>query len=122
MLQTYQLKPKNIPEILLEGVSIGNLISSGNVKILTSPSQHHLFNMGDILVTNNTTPDWEPIMKKSSGIITNKGGRTCHAAIIARELKVNAIVGIGNATEKLKNNIQVTIDNSKGEIGSFSIN
>ena len=63
------------------------MISSGKVKVLSSPSQHNIFEKGDILVTDNTTPDWEPIMKKSSGIITNKGGRTCHAAIIARELK-----------------------------------
>ena len=116
-LETYILKPEKIPIVLLEGVSVGCMISSGKVKVLTSPDQYEMFEKGDVLVTDNTTPDWEPIMKKSSGIITNKGGRTCHAAIIARELKINALVGIGNATKLLKDDIIVTIDNSKGEVG-----
>lgn len=116
-LESYILKPEKEPTVLLEGVSVGCMISSGKVKVLSSPSQHNIFEKGDILVTDNTTPDWEPIMKKSSGIITNKGGRTCHAAIIARELKINAIVGIGNATDCLSDNMEVTIDNSKGEVG-----
>lgn len=118
ILENYKMKDKiNSESIIIAGVSVGKMISYGKIKILSSPNQHHLFNKGDILVTDNTTPDWEPIMKKSSGIITNKGGRTCHAAIIARELKINALVGCGDATTKLENDKIVTIDNSNGEIG-----
>jgi pyruvate,water dikinase len=80
-------------------------------------SQYKEFNKGDILVTDMTTPDWEPIMKISSGIITNKGGRTCHAAIVARELGLNAVVGVGNATAILSNGDMVTISCSEGETG-----
>ena len=117
ILKNYHLDNTSAPQIIATGVSVGCMISSGKVKILSSPSEHNLFSEGDILVTDYTTPDWEPIMKKSSGIITNKGGRTCHAAIIARELNINTIVGVGNATEKLDNDIMITIDNSKGETG-----
>lgn len=114
---SYHLKPKENLNVITTGVSVGCMISCGPIKVLNDPSEYNLFNEGDILVTDYTTPDWEPIMKKSSGIITNKGGRTCHAAIIARELKINALVGIGNATEILKDDMIVTIDNSKGEVG-----
>jgi pyruvate,water dikinase len=76
------------------------------------------FEKGDILVTEMTTPDWEPIMKISSGIITNKGGRTCHAAIVARELALNAIVGTGNGTEILNSVNEVTISCAEGEQGN----
>tara|TARA_B110000879_G_C11159886_1_gene508549 strand:+ start:85 stop:2481 length:2397 start_codon:yes stop_codon:yes gene_type:complete len=117
ILEKYILKSKEKLDVILEGVSVGCMITSGKVKVLTSPDQYDIFEKGDILVTDNTTPDWEPIMKKSAGIITNKGGRTCHAAIIARELKINALVGIGNATDKLSDDMEVTIDNSKGEVG-----
>ena len=102
---------------ICSGVSVGSKISSGKVKLLTSVSQYASFNEGDILVTDMTTPDWEPIMKIASGIITNKGGRTCHAAIVAREMGLNALVGCGNATEVLKSNIDVTINCSNGETG-----
>lgn len=116
-LVSYHLKPTNELNVITTGVSVGSMISNGIVKVLSSPNQYNLFNEGDILVTDFTTPDWEPIMKKSSGIVTNKGGRTCHAAIIARELKINAIVGLGNATEILKDGMKITIDNSRGEVG-----
>ena len=108
-----------VGELLLSGVSVGNKISGGKVKILSSISQHKHFNKGDILVTSMTTPDWEPIMKISSGIITNKGGRTCHAAIVARELGVNAIVGTATATTIIKNNQEVTLNCADGEIGEI---
>ena len=71
--------------------------------------EHLLFQEGDILVTDMTTPDWEPIMKISSGIITNKGGRTCHAAIVAREMGLNAVVGAGNVTDVIENGQDITI-------------
>ena len=77
----------------------------------------HEFNEGDVLVTDITDPDWEPIMKKASAIITNKGGRTCHAAIVARELGVPAIVGCGNATEVLAEGTMVTVSCAEGEHG-----
>jgi len=106
-------------DILAHGVSVGDKISSGKVKILSGIHEFGQFCKGDILVTDITTPDWEPIMKISSGIITNKGGRTCHAAIVARELGLNAVVGAGNATNVLANysNQYVTISCADGESG-----
>tara|TARA_B100000902_G_scaffold278899_2_gene264800 strand:- start:5324 stop:7690 length:2367 start_codon:yes stop_codon:yes gene_type:complete len=103
--------------ILVKGVSVGDKISTGKIKKLKSIDQHKLFNPGDILVTDMTTPDWEPLMKISSGIITNKGGRTCHAAIVARELGINAIVGIGNTSTILQDREEVTLCCAKGETG-----
>jgi pyruvate,water dikinase len=114
-LHKYILTEKS--ELLVTGVSVGEKISSGKVKILNSMSEYKLFNKGDILVTDMTTPDWEPIMKISSGIITNKGGRTCHAAIVARELGLNAVVGTGNSTVLLQNIDTVTISCAEGEKG-----
>ena len=86
---------------ILKGIAIGEKISSGRVKRLTSVSEYRSFNDGDILVVEMTTPDWEPIMKRSNGIITDRGSRTCHAAIVARELGINAIVGTERATSIL---------------------
>ena len=108
---------KETSNILITGVSVGKKISNGKIKMLKSMDEYNLFNKGDILVTDMTTPDWEPLMKISSGIITNKGGRTCHAAIIARELGINAIVGTSNATRVLKDNMNVTVSCSEGEVG-----
>lgn len=107
----------DIGEELITGVAVGEKISSGNVKILQSLEEESLFDEGDILVTDMTTPDWEPIMKKSSGIITNKGGRTCHAAIVAREMGLNAVVGTSNCTDILKDVKDVTIFCADGEEG-----
>lgn len=84
--------------VLLSGVAVGEKISTGRIRVLDDISRYREFQKGEILVTDMTTPDWEPIMKISSGIITNKGGRTCHAAIVAREMGLNAIVRTGNAT------------------------
>jgi pyruvate,water dikinase len=103
--------------LLITGVSVGEKISNGPVKILNSMKEFKDFKEGDILVTEMTTPDWEPLMKISSGIITNKGGRTCHAAIVARELGLNAVVGTGNATEALKDTQCATIFCADGEEG-----
>lgn len=108
---------------LVQGVAVGDKISTGNVRILKSMDEHDIFMAGDILVTEMTTPDWEPLMKISAGIITNKGGRTCHAAIVARELGINAVVGTSCATtvfEKLVSagqDFPVTISCADGEVG-----
>jgi pyruvate, water dikinase len=108
-LQKYILDEKSA--IISTGVSVGNKISCGPVKILQSVSEYKSFQKGDILVTDMTTPDWEPLMKISSGIITNKGGRTCHAAIVARELGINAVVGTGNITNILSDVVINEMDN-----------
>ena len=104
-------------DTIITGVAVGDKISSGKVRVLESIKEYKLFRKGDILVTDMTTPDWEPIMKLSSGIITNKGGRTCHAAIVARELGLNAVVGAGNATSVIENGRDVTICCAEGETG-----
>jgi pyruvate,water dikinase len=108
-------------KILCKGIAVGDKIGSGKVNILYSldkrVSEGHEFVEGSILVTDMTDPDWEPIMKKASAIITNKGGRTCHAAIVARELGVPAIVGCGNATETIKEGIVVTASCAEGDEG-----
>lgn len=105
-------------KVKLKGIAVGDKIASGKVKILTSlDSDHHDFNEGDILVTEMTDPDWEPIMKKASAIITNKGGRTCHAAIVAREMGVPAILGCKIATEVLEDGELVTVSCAEGDVG-----
>ena len=93
---------KNRGEVIVEGRSIGQKIASGRVRKVDSIDQMNIVQDGDILVTDMTDPDWEPVMKRASAIVTNRGGRTCHAAIIARELGIAAIVGCGDATEKLE--------------------
>lgn len=115
-LNKYILKSKS--KQLVSGVAVGEKISSGKVKILESMEEFDLFEPGDILVTEMTTPDWEPLMKISSGIVTNKGGRTCHAAIVARELGLNAIVGTGNGSSILVSGQEVTLSCAEGEVGN----
>ncbi|MBL7744519.1 MAG: phosphoenolpyruvate synthase [Chitinophagaceae bacterium] len=106
---------------LFKGIAVGDKIASGNVSILFSLDKRitegHVFKEGDVLVTDMTDPDWEPIMKKASAIITNKGGRTCHAAIVARELGVPAIVGCINATELLTDGQLITASCAEGDEG-----
>lgn len=108
-------------EVLLRGIAVGDKIGAGGVSILYSLDKRHVkensFKEGDVLVTDMTDPDWEPIMRKASAIVTNKGGRTCHAAIVARELGVPAIVGCGNATQILKNGDEITVSCAEGETG-----
>lgn len=108
-------------KILLKGIAVGDKIGSGKVNILYSMDKRviegHEFSDGDVLVTDMTDPDWEPVMKKASAIVTNKGGRTCHAAIVARELGVPAIVGCGNATTVLQEGDEVTVSCAEGETG-----
>ncbi len=108
-------------KILMKGIAVGDKIGAGKVNILFSLDKRavdgHEFKEGDVLVTDMTDPDWEPIMKKASAIVTNKGGRTCHAAIVARELGVPAIVGCGNATDIFNEGQEITVSCAEGEIG-----
>ena len=115
VLETYKLKEKG--RVLVEGIAVGSKIATGTVRVIDTPDKMDEFKDGEILVTDMTDPDWEPIMKKAAAIITNRGGRTCHAAIISRELGVPAIVGCGDATEKLKTGQVVTISCAEGEVG-----
>ncbi|OEY67138.1 phosphoenolpyruvate synthase [Marinobacter sp. X15-166B] len=103
--------------VLVEGRSIGHKIGSGPVKLVTSISEMDRVNPGDVLVTDMTDPDWEPVMKRASAIVTDRGGRTCHAAIIARELGIPAVVGCGDATERLKEGQLVTVSCAEGDTG-----
>jgi pyruvate, water dikinase len=95
---------------LLTGASVGSKIATGKVNVINNPKQINKFNKGEILVTTITDPDWEPIMKLASAIVTDKGGRTSHAAIVARELGIPAVVGTGNATTTLKTGEEITVD------------
>ena len=113
--ETYTLK--NRSKILIEGRAVGRKIASGKVRKIEDVSKLNEFQVGDILVADTTTPDWEPVMKIASAIITNKGGRTCHAAIISRELGIAAIVGAENATELLRDGDEVTVSCAEGENG-----
>ena len=110
-------KEANPPQPLVTGRAIGEAIAQGKVKLILNVNKIEQFEPGDILVTERTDPDWEPIMKSAGAIITNAGGRTCHAAIIARELGVPAIVGCGNATAILKTGQEVTISCAEGDEG-----
>ena len=112
---SYQLNESG--KILAEGRSIGQRIASGKVRKVLSINEMDIVQDGDILVTDMTDPDWEPVMKRAAAIVTNRGGRTCHAAIIARELGVAAIVGCGDATEKLEDGAPVTISCAEGDTG-----
>ena len=114
-LEEYLLKEKG--KILVEGKSVGSKIGSGKVRIIKDASGINYFKKGEVLVTEMTDPDWEPIMKIASAIITEKGGRTSHAAIISREFGIPAIVGTNDATHKLKNGEFVTVSCAEGEKG-----
>ena len=103
--------------VLVTGRSIGQRIGSGKVRNIPSLDQLSRVQEGDILVTDMTDPDWEPVMKRAAAIVTNRGGRTCHAAIIARELGVPAVVGCGDATTKLTDGLDVTVSCSEGDTG-----
>ena len=115
VMERYLLKEKG--KVLIEGRSIGHRIGSGPVRVVDSLDQMHDVQPGDVLVTDMTDPDWEPVMKRAGAIITNRGGRTCHAAIIARELGIPAIVGCGDATERLNNDQLVTVSCAEGDTG-----
>ena len=120
-ITSYSMKQGQAKPVLLKGIAVGDKIASGQVNIMHSldirVADAHGFNAGDVLVTDMTDPDWEPIMKKASAIITNKGGRTCHAAIVAREMGVPAIVGCGKATELLTSGQLITASCAEGDEG-----
>jgi pyruvate,water dikinase len=103
--------------VLVEGRAIGQKIGTGPVRIVHNIADMDQVQAGDILVTDMTDPNWEPVMKRASAIVTNRGGRTCHAAIIARELGIPAVVGCGHATEKLRDGMLVTVSCAEGDTG-----
>ncbi|MEH6997285.1 MAG: phosphoenolpyruvate synthase [Limnobacter sp.] len=111
----YKLKGNSA--ILSSGRAIGQKIGAGSVRVINDSSEMDRVQAGDILVTDMTDPNWEPVMKRAAAIVTNRGGRTCHAAIIARELGIPAVVGCGDATEKLKEGMLVTVSCSEGDTG-----
>lgn len=115
VMERYLLKEKG--KVLIEGRSIGHRIGSGPVRLVSSINEMEKVQPGDVLVTDMTDPDWEPVMKRASAIVTNRGGRTCHAAIIARELGIPAIVGCGDATERLSDGQVITVSCAEGDTG-----
>ena len=115
VMERYDLKGKASP--IIEGRSIGSKIGSGTAKVILSIDDMDHIKPGDVLITDMTDPDWEPIMKRASAIVTNRGGRTCHAAIIARELGVPAVVGCGDATSLISDGTDVTVSCAEGDTG-----
>ncbi|MDI6535944.1 phosphoenolpyruvate synthase [Pantoea ananatis] len=115
VMERYSLQGQG--KVVIEGRAIGHRIGAGTVKVIHDISEMNRIEKGDVLVTDMTDPDWEPIMKKASAIVTNRGGRTCHAAIIARELGIPAVVGCGDATERLKEGHTVTVSCAEGDTG-----
>jgi len=114
--ERYALKGRS--RTLVSGRAIGNKIGSGTVRVIPNASQMSRVKQGDVLVTDMTDPNWEPVMKLAAAIITNRGGRTCHAAIIARELGIPAVVGTGDATQRLKDGQPVTVSCAEGDTGN----
>ncbi len=115
VLRQYLLAEKS--RVIITGCSIGQKIGQGQARILKDVSEMNKIEIGDVLVTEMTDPDWEPIMKKASAIVTNRGGRTCHAAIVARELGIPAIVGTGEATKLIQDGQGVTVSCAEGDVG-----
>ena len=114
-IQRFTLKGKS--DVIITGRSIGHKIGVGKAKVIRSVAEMSRVHAGDVLVSDMTDPDWEPVMKRASAIVTNRGGRTCHAAIIARELGIPAVVGCGDATEKIKDGLDVTVSCAEGDEG-----
>ena len=114
-LRRYALRKQG--EVIISGRSVGGRIGAGPAKVITDLSQMHRVQAGDVLVTDMTDPDWEPIMKRAAAIVTNRGGRTCHAAIIARELGIPAVVGTGEGTQKIPDGEPVTVSCAEGDEG-----
>ncbi len=112
VLETFVLDEKG--KLLVQGEAVGSKIGQGKVNVIQSAENIHQFKEGQVLVTDMTDPDWEPIMKIAGAIVTNRGGRTCHAAIISRELGIPCVIGAGDASERLSNDEEVTIDCSQG--------
>ncbi|WP_255087573.1 MULTISPECIES: phosphoenolpyruvate synthase [unclassified Synechococcus] len=116
LLRSWHLAPHSA-ELITDGRAIGASVSSGRARVIGDPSEIDRFAAGDLLVTNRTDPDWEPILKKASGVITNQGGRTCHAAIIAREMGITAVVGCGDATTAIADGEIITASCCEGDQG-----
>jgi len=114
-LERYSLQKHS--EILAEGRSIGQRIGQGKARIISDVSEMHRVEPGDVLISDMTDPDWEPVMKRAAAIVTNRGGRTCHAAIIARELGIPAVVGCGDATKTIHDGDEVTVSCAEGDTG-----
>ncbi|EDZ63650.1 phosphoenolpyruvate synthase [Sulfurimonas gotlandica GD1] len=116
-IKKYSLKISSDAKILTQGRAVGEKIGIGKVNIIKDTSEFEFFKAGDVLVADTTNPDWEPIMKKASAVVTNRGSRTCHAAIVAREIGVPAVVGCTNATDVLQNGVSVTVSCVQGDEG-----
>ena len=114
-VERFELKERG--EVLAEGRSIGQRIGAGAARLVLDAAEMHKVRDGDVLVTDMTDPDWEPVMKRTAAIVTNRGGRTCHAAIIARELGIPAVVGAGDATRSVADGAQVTVSCAEGDTG-----
>ena len=114
-IQRFTLKNKS--KVVISGRSIGQKIGAGTARVIRSVAEMNRVQAGDVLVSDMTDPDWEPVMKRASAIVTNRGGRTCHAAIIARELGIPAVVGCGNATDLIKDGSEVTVSCAEGDEG-----
>lgn len=114
---TERFRLEQTGEVLAEGRAIGHKIGAGTVRIVARIDEMDKVQPGDVLVTDMTDPDWEPVMKRAAAIVTNRGGRTCHAAIIARELGIPAVVGCGDATQTLHNGMPVTVSCAEGDTG-----
>ena len=117
IIEKFSLDDISGAKLITSGRAVGDKIGSGKVNIINSTSEFDLFKSGDILVADTTNPDWEPIMKKASAVVTNKGSRTCHAAIVAREIGVPAVVGCADATHVLRNVSEVTVSCAQGDEG-----
>jgi len=114
-IETYKLKEKG--KVLVEGLAVGTKIGQGKANVIANVVDIHSFKKGEVLVTDMTDPDWEPIMKIASAIVTNRGGRTCHAAIISRELGIPCVIGTGDGSKKIANGQDITVSSAEGEKG-----
>ncbi len=118
VLEVYKLEEGAPRQVLAQGTSVGEKIATGTARVITDVHRIREFQRGEILVADTTTPDWEPVMKQASAIVTNRGGRTCHAAIVSRELGIPSIVGTGNATERIVTGREITVSCAEGEVGN----
>ncbi|MEB3275985.1 MAG: phosphoenolpyruvate synthase [Cyanobacteriota bacterium] len=116
VLHSWHLDPAGAEEII-SGRAIGTAVSSGRARLIQHPSEIDRFQQGDLLVTRRTDPDWEPILKQASGVVTDQGGRTCHAAIIAREMGITAVVGTGEGSQRIADGELITISCAEGDVG-----
>lgn len=114
-IETYKLQEKG--KVLVEGLAVGTKIGQGKANVIANVADIHSFKKGEVLVTDMTDPDWEPIMKIASAIVTNRGGRTCHAAIISRELGIPCVIGTGDGSKKIKAGQDITVSSAEGEKG-----